>query len=94
MQTRPQLLWKKVRNLIRANNNWKKVRNELLLYGTQNYEFKPTFNVLTFNEQNILEKMRKQRQFKNSNDKIQDDVKSQSSQNNLNNNVLQRVKND
>ena len=36
--------WRKVRVLIKAINNWKKVRNDVLLYGTHNYEFSRTFN--------------------------------------------------
>ena len=36
--------WRKLRVLIKAINNWKKVRNDVLLYGTHNYEFTRTFN--------------------------------------------------
>lgn len=40
-------LWNKTRSLIRAISSWKSVRNDVLLYGTHNYEFRRTFNVIT-----------------------------------------------
>ena len=40
-------LWKKTIVLIKAVNTWKSVRNDVLLYGTHNYEFRNTFNVVT-----------------------------------------------
>ena len=51
---RGKQLWAKTRNVFRAINSWKRVRSDVLLYGTHNYEFRKTFNVLTQHRVNNL----------------------------------------
>lgn len=47
-------LWGKARSAIKAVNSWKRVREDLLLYGTHNYELRKKYNVLTQHQINYL----------------------------------------
>ena len=51
-RTKARTNWRKLRNVFLAINKWKRVRNDVLLYGTHNYEFRKTFNVLYQHETN------------------------------------------
>jgi len=44
---RARQLWAKLRNVIRAINTWKRVRHDVVLYGTHNYEFRKTHNIVS-----------------------------------------------
>lgn len=46
-------MWKKARLAIKALNNWKRVRADVLLFGTHNYDFRPNFNIMTNHEINM-----------------------------------------
>jgi hypothetical protein len=43
---RGKKLWAKTRNVFRAVIIWKRVRSDLVLYGTHNYEFRTSQNIV------------------------------------------------
>jgi UDP-N-acetylglucosamine 2-epimerase len=70
-RTKARANWRKLRNVFIAINKWKRVRNDVLLYGTHNYEFRKTFNVLYQHETNQqhfdeMKKKKKLAEIKNS----------------------------
>jgi len=38
-------MWKKAKSVMRAITIWKKIQDDIYLYGTHNYEFRQTFKV-------------------------------------------------
>ena len=54
LMERGKQLWAKARSAIKAVNIWKRVREDVLLYGTHNYDLRKKYNVLTQHQINFL----------------------------------------